>query len=90
MEQQGNEFMSDDKSTADLSDKSRCSAAKNEQLDADNPGRSADDCVKQKWPRGNTFACAWCGDRCDSIKDFDGAFDSKTGKPICGACEGTL
>lgn len=46
--------------------------------------------VRLKWPRGKTFTCAWCGDRLDSIKDHNGLFEKDTGKPVCGACEGTL
>lgn len=40
-------------------------------------------------PRGKTFTCGRCGDRCDTIKDHNGLFGSD-GRPICGACEGVL
>lgn len=43
----------------------------------------------RKYPRGKTYQCVWCGERCES-KHFDGAFDKDTGKPVCPGCEATL
>lgn len=45
--------------------------------------------VRTKWPRGKTYRCESCGERCQS-SDFTAVWDAGTGKPICPGCEATI